>query len=644
MDKTVEGIQLLDLIPRDRLMRYLYSTSMFLRMPLRILDLSGATVLESSLAAGPNMNEGNSCPPAAWAGACDVMADRPMGRMLDDGFYLMAAPINYKNQPRGYLSACLNGKDGAGDQALPLLSLSASHLELLAEAGFDVESLSGEVVKVYEELALIYGLTARLGAKVDIKEICRIVMHEVKGVLDPTDIIFQLADFEAGVFRTILASGSHEGLASGFAPGLEEGLIGQAYVEHRSVLVCEVEETRHHKPWPFPIRRLLAVPLIAEGNVIGMISATNKKDGNEFNSREEKLISAIASVAAIAIKNAQLYSEIKGLFEGFVDATVTAVESRDPTTAGHSKRVAVLTVELAKKVSESDLPAFKGISFSREQLLELRYAGLLHDFGKVGVREFVLLKASKLPYGGIEEVRYRFDYIRLQKRFEVLENKHEVLLREGTEAYFKAISGIDSVLALDLEKLDRYQKLIEFSNDPQVFSTDLPELAGLSEVAEKCYHGSDGELHPYLTPFEFSYLHVLKGSLSPDERREIEMHVTHSYNFLSRIPWTENFPNIAEIIYTHHERMDGSGYPRGLKQNEIPFQARMMAIADTFDALTACDRPYKKSVSIEKALFILEMEASEGRLDSHLVQLFRDEKVYKSIAGTKSSVRNGSEA
>jgi len=643
MEKIIEGLQLVDLIPRDRLNRYLNSTSLFLKMPLRILDLSGATVLELSLAAGPNTNEGNSCPPAAWAGVCDVMGDRPTGRMLDDGSYLMAAPIHYKNHPRGYLAACLNGKDGAGDLALPLLSLSASHLEVLAEAGFEVESLSGEVVKVYEELALIYGLTARLGAKVDIEEICRVVMNEAKGVLDPTDIIFQLADFEAGVFRTILASGSHEGLAAGFAPGLEEGLIGQAYIVHRSVLVCEVEEMKHHKPWPFPIRRLLAVPLMAEGNVIGMITATDKKNGNEFNSREEKLISAIASVAAIAIKNAQLYSEIKGLFEGFVDATVTAVESRDPTTAGHSKRVAALTVELAKKVSESDLPAFKGITFSREQLLELRYAGLLHDIGKVGVREFVLLKASKLPYGGIEEVRYRFDYIRLLKRFEILEKKHEVLLREGTEAYFKTIPGIDSMMALDLEELDRYQKLIEFLNHPQVLSKDLPEIDGLSEVAEKSYHGSDGKLHPYLTPFEFGYLNVLKGSLSPDERSETEMHVTHSFHFLSRIPWTANFPKIAEIVYTHHERMDGSGYPRGLKQNEIPLQARMIAVADTFDALTAWDRPYKKSVSAEKALFILEMESSEGRLDSQLVQLFRDEKVYKMNAGITSFKRNGSE-
>lgn len=627
----------MDLVPRDRLTRYLDSTSAFMKAPLRVLDFSGTTVMESCRTDGACNDPKCPSPPDAWARVSDVMGDRPMGLTLDEGFYLMTAPVHYKGQKLGYISACLKGEDGIGDQAMPLLSLSVSHLEGLAEAGFDVESLSGEVVRVYEELALIYGLTARLGARVDVDEICRIVMDEAKKVLDPTDIILQLTDFKDGVFRTVLASGSHEDLAAGFAPRLEEGLIGQAYTEHRPVLVCEVEESRHHIPWPFPIRSVLAVPLVAEGKVVGMISATDKRNGDEFNSREEKLISAISSVAAIAIKNAQLYSEIKGLFEGFVDASVTAVEYRDPTTAGHSNRVATMSVELAKRVSESDLPAFRGILFTREQLIELQYAGLLHDFGKIGVRESVLLKEAKLPYGGIEEVRYRFDYIRLLKKYEALDKKHAILLGDGKEHYDSCTHETDSWLALELEKLDRYQKLVELANDPRVLITDLPELAGLKEVAEEQYSGPDGTLHPYLTPFEFSNLHVLKGSLSPAERHEIEMHVTHSYNFLTKIPWTANFPDIDKVVYSHHERLDGSGYPRRLKQDEIPFQARMMAVADVFDALTAWDRPYKKSVSPEKALFILEMEASEGKLDPHIVQIFRDAKVYKSVSGLKSS-------
>lgn len=641
MNKASEGLKLIDLIPRDRLTRYLNTTSMFLKAPLRVLDLSGTTVIESCLKTDAGSNGGRPCPPDAWTGVCSVLGNGPMVLMVDEGFRLMAAPIHYKGQPLGYLSACLNG---TGDHAMPLLSLSVSHLESLAEAGFDVESLSGEVVRVYEELALIYGLTARLGARVDIEEICRVVVNEAKSLLDPTDIILQLADFKAGVFRTVLASGAHEGLALGFSPALEEGLIGQAYTEHRSVIVCEVEESRHHKPWPFPIRRIIAVPLVAEGSVIGMISATDKRDGDEFNSREEKLISAISSVAAIAIKNAQLYSEIKDLFEGFIDASVTAVEARDPSTAGHSKRVATMVVELAKRVSESDLPPFKGIFFTREQLIELQYAALLHDFGKIGVRESVLLKESKLPHSTQIELTARFDYIRLQKKYESIEKKNGLLLNEGKDACLEAFTVADSELTAELEKLDRYQKLIWLANDPRVLFTDLPELAGLKEVTEQHFTGPDGRLQPYITPQELSYLHVQKGSLSKEERREVEEHVTHSYNFLNKIPWTESFPDIARIAYTHHEKMDGSGYPLGLKKDDIPLQARMIAVVDVFDALTAWNRPYKKPLSTEKALFILELEVSEGKLDPHLVQLFRDTKVYKSSDMiNQTAVRKGIE-
>jgi len=642
MGKTSEGLSLIDLIPRDRLTRYLNTTSMFLKAPLRVLDLSGVTVMESCLKSDTGANVGRPCPPDAWAGVCSVLGDGPMVLSLDEGFRLMAAPLVYKGQPLGYLSACLNG---TGDHAMPLLSLSVSHLESLAEAGVDVESLSGEVVRVYEELALIYGLTARLGARVDIDEICRVVVDEAKRVLDPTDIVLQLADLKAGVFRTSLACGAHEDLALAFSPALEEGLIGQAYTEHRSVIVCEVEESRHHKPWPFPIRRIIAVPLVAEGSVIGVISATDKRNGDEFNSREEKLISAISSVGAIAIKNAQLYSEIKDLFEGFIEASVTAVEARDPATAGHSKRVAAMVVELAKRVSESDLPPFKGIFFSREQLIELRYAALLHDFGKIGVRESVLLKESKLPHCTQVELASRFDYIKLQKRYESIEKKLDPLLREGPDAYLAAATMADTELAAELEKLDKYQKLIWLANDPRVLFADLPELAGLTEVAEQHYTGPDGSLHPYLTQEELSYLHVQRGSLSKEERREVEEHVTHSYNFLTKIPWTASFPDIARIAYTHHEKMDGSGYPLGLKKDDIPLQARMIAVVDIFDALTAWNRPYKNPLSTEKALFILELEVSDGKLDPHLVQLFRDTKVYKSSCMiNQSAVRKRSEA
>jgi HD-GYP domain-containing protein (c-di-GMP phosphodiesterase class II) len=594
--------RILDLIPRDRLVRYLRSTLKGRDVRLMVLDPEGAEVVA-------------------------VMPDA--GVEGDRSGQLMSVPIHFKEELLGFLASCRKA-DGPDDgDALAVLSLSASHLEALAEAGNEVESLSAEVVRVYEELSLIYGLTGKLGAKVDVEEICKVVADEVERVLNPADIMVQLADETRGVFRTVYSKGAHSSETASFTPGLEEGLIGRAFISHKSVLITDAQKDRRHTAWPFTITNLLAMPLLADGKVLGVITATDKQDGREFDSREEKLVSAISSVAAIAIKNSHLYLEIKDLLEGFINASVTAVESRDPTTSGHSTRVALMTVELAKKVDASDQAVFKDVSFTREQLLEMQYAGLLHDFGKIGVQESVLLKEAKLEPHQLEIIKGRFDYIKEHKIKESLERKLKAALEGGRESYLNSEGAIDSALAGELAMLERYLKLIEMSNDPRVLLTDLPELASLDEVADSYYPDAAGVMRPYLTPFEFKDLHVLKGSLNAEQRREIEQHVTHSYNFLSKIPWTNNFAHLAEIVYAHHEKLDGRGYPRGLAAQQIPLQAKMMTVADIFDALTAWDRPYKKSVSVQKALFILEMEASEGKVEPHLVQIFRDAKVYK---------------
>jgi len=509
----------------------------------------------------------------------------------------------------------------------------------LASLGYDVESLSGEVVRSYEELALIYGITARLGEKVGVDKICSVLVSEADRVLDANDILVQLADEKAGVFRTVCSSGLHQRESSGFTPGLEEGLTGLAYVGHRSVIVCEVSEDKRFTGWPYPVRRFLSVPMMAGGKVIGLITATDRRDGGEFDSRSEKLVSAMSSVAAIAIKNAQHYADIKGLLEGFIDASVTAVESRDPTTSGHSSRVAVLTLELARKVDRSDIPVFRGVKFSQEEILELNYACLLHDFGKIGVSESVLLKEAKLTADQLERVMYRFGYIKEKRRREAADRKLALMLDEGPDAYRAKSGDIDGWLEAELSSIEGYIALIKTMNNPRVLLTSVPELERLAGLQKVFYEGPEGEDRPYLTPFEFGNLSVKKGSLNPRERSEIETHVTNSYNFLSKVPWTEGFSRLSEIVKAHHEKLDGSGYPDGLRGDDIPLQSKMMAVADIYDALTACDRPYKDSVSSQKALSILEMEAGEGKLDPHLVQIFRDAGIYRLVESPGHSGR-----
>ncbi len=641
MEKISEPLfKIMDVIPRDRLSRYLKSVSDVFGMQVRLLDPSGAVLASVSV-------EKEAVPPdpdLPWERSGEIQGDRPVESEGPEGSLLMSAPVSFKGANIAWLTVCGEGEAWRGGRGLPVLELSAKHLESLAEAGLDVESLSGEVVRVYEELALIYGLTSRLGAKVGVDEICHVVADEAEKVLRPTDLMVMLADEDAGLLRSVAALGSHKELSMAFTPGLEEGLIGRSFVGHKSVLVCDVSVDRRHKNWPYVIGRLMVSPLVVGDNTIGVICASDKRDGVEFDSREEKLISTVASVAAIAIKNAQLYSNITRLLDGFIDASVSAVEYRDPTTAGHSARVAVLTVELAKKIAASELPAFKNVSFSKEQLLEMRYAGLLHDFGKIGVRESVLLKGAKLEAHRIEIIRGRFAYIAERKKRESLEKKLKVFGEAPREEYNIAASVMDEALKEELSLLDKYLQLIELANDPHVLVTDLPELTLLGEVAKCSYTGPGGETEPFLLPFEFNDLHVLKGSLNESERREIESHVTHSYNFLTKIPWTRNFPHISDIVHAHHEKLDGSGYPKGLTSGEIPLQAKMMAVADIYDALTAWDRPYKKSVSTQKALFILDMEAQEGKLDPYLVQIFRDAKVYEAARGVGPMSRANKEA
>ena len=316
-------------------------------------------------------------------------------------------------------------------------------------------------------------------------------------------------------------------------------------------------------------------------------------------------------------------------FEGFVHASVTAIESRDPTTSGHSERVADLTVGLAKVADKADEPAFRDIRFSLDDLKQIEYAALLHDFGKVGVREHVLVKAKKLyPYEK-ELIEARFNYIGKCIEAEGLKVTVENLLASSREAMEKSTGGLSPEFRSRLEELDAFVGFILKANEPSVLEEGGFER--LADIAKKSYLDAGGETQPYLTECEVAALQIARGSLTQPERQEIESHVVHSYNFLKQIPWGRTFRDVPEIAGAHHEKLDGSGYPLGLSSAEIPTPTKMMTIADIFDALTASDRPYKRAVPTEMALNILGSEVKRGKLDNDLYQLFVDSKVWRIV-------------
>lgn len=391
-------------------------------------------------------------------------------------------------------------------------------------------------------------------------------------------------------------------------------------------------------------RSILAVPIRNQKEqVLGVLQLINAKrafgarlDSLEavdayvvpYSARQQEIVLSLASQAAVAFENSRLYEDIQRLFEGFVRASVTAIETRDPATSGHSFRVANLTLALAEAVDREDSGLYAGVNFSRDQMREIRYASLLHDFGKVGVREEVLVKAKKLYPEQLELIKQRFGFVRRTLENEVLQSQMKYLLEKGREEFLAARKDFDCKLGGALREVDQYLEAVIWANEPTV----LPEgsFEDLEQIARIAYRDLDGAVRPLLTPEEVRLLSIRRGSLDEGERVQIEAHVLHTVNFLQQIPWTSELRNVTEIARGHHEKLNGTGYPYKLSAPEIPVQTRMMTIADIFDALAAADRPYKKAVSVERALEILDLAVQDNEIDPHLFGIFKAAKIYQS--------------
>jgi HD-GYP domain-containing protein (c-di-GMP phosphodiesterase class II) len=345
-----------------------------------------------------------------------------------------------------------------------------------------------------------------------------------------------------------------------------------------------------------------------------------------YDERSVELVSALAAQAAVSIENSLLYENIERLFEGFVTAAVSAIEARDPATFGHSERVATMAVSLARAVDRGGTGQYRGTRFSRTQLRELRYASLLHDFGKVGVSEQVLVKEKKLYSSDIEAIRGRFAFLKRTAALEYERRRAEWLLGNGREGYDALVAELDGHLGQHEAELDRLLSAVIAANEPTILSEEAG--AELSCLSQRTFLDIDGVERPLLTDEEVRFLTITRGNLDEQERREIEAHVTHTFRFLQQIPWTRELRDIPRIAYAHHEKLNGEGYPRGIRAEEIPVQTRIMTIADIYDALTATDRPYKPAVPSERALDILRMEAKDGMLDKDLLTTFIESRVY----------------
>ena len=388
-------------------------------------------------------------------------------------------------------------------------------------------------------------------------------------------------------------------------------------------------------------RSMLVIPMRNHlGKVIGVIQFINRKrDINitlstpeialketiKFDQEIIPVLQALASQAAVAIENNVLIDRVNTLFDGFVKASVRAIEQRDPTTSGHSFRVAELTCALAETTHKCDVGQFKGIQFSSDEMRELRFAALLHDFGKVGVREHVLTKAKKLSPEAYGEFIYRIAWEKERISNYYLSQKLSLLKKQQLS------SAIEEKLTLEeaskLQRLNNYMQAVADANEPSILSEGTFEH--LKQIREYVIEDVNGNSRGLIDELEFGALSIKRGSLTADERVEIESHVSHTIEFLKTIPWTPELSNVPKIAGAHHEKLNGCGYPKGLKKEEIPVGAKIMTVCDIFDALTAKDRPYKAAVPLDRALLILKNEVECGHIDSELVEMFCQTRIYQ---------------
>lgn len=372
----------------------------------------------------------------------------------------------------------------------------------------------------------------------------------------------------------------------------------------------------------YRIKSMLTVQLKnIEGEVVGVLQLLNKKKDPsiklsspdvvlktvvDFSYTDEVFLQSIGALAAVSIERTQLYESIEHIFEGFLSSSIAAIDERDRVTSGHSRRVMGYVMAFIEAANKCASGIFKEVSFSNDRKRQFKFAALLHDIGKIGVPEGLLTKEHHLSKGEFAAVLSRFDTI----RFQLLSKK------SGKKLHW-----------LSLEELEEDRLLLERINKSGFLSDE--EFKQLLTLKEKYFINSYGKKVPLLTEEEFEALAVKKGNLTESEREIINSHAVSSQRILSKIAWTPELERIPDIAAHHHERLDGTGYPHGLKKGELCLEDKILSVVDIYDAIVAQDRPYKPAMPPSKAIDILRSEAKAGHIDSDIVEFFITNNIYK---------------
>jgi HD-GYP domain-containing protein (c-di-GMP phosphodiesterase class II) len=381
-------------------------------------------------------------------------------------------------------------------------------------------------------------------------------------------------------------------------------------------------------------KSFLTVPLKDhEGEIIGVLQLLNARDFDTgeiipFDEEAERLAGSLASQVAISLTNRRLIADLKLLLESLIHLIATAIDEKSPYTGGHCKRVPILTLMLADAANRASEGAFKDFSMSEDERYELEIAAWLHDCGKITTPEYVVDKSTKLEtiYDRIETIDTRYEVLKRDAEIALL--KQKLAAREKGEAIDE--QALEQEYRENLRQLDDELDYLHLNNlGGEIMSEENKEkIAWISQ--RRWRH--NGEMVPLLSDNEVYNLSIDKGTLTPEEREVINNHITATIKMLEALPFPRHLKHVPEYAGGHHEKMDGSGYPRGLKREQMSVQARIMAIADIFEALTAKDRPYKPGKKLSESLRILGRLKEEHHIDPDLFKLFITERIYEKYA------------
>jgi HD-GYP domain-containing protein (c-di-GMP phosphodiesterase class II) len=366
-----------------------------------------------------------------------------------------------------------------------------------------------------------------------------------------------------------------------------------------------------------------------ESEIIGvlqLINATSPETGETvpFDNSDQRLAESLASQAAVALTNRQLIAQLEDLFESTIRMINSAIDEKSPYTGGHCQRVPELTMMLAEAVSEATEGPMAGFTLSEKDRYELRIASLLHDCGKITTPVHVVDKARKLEtiYDRIHLLDTRFEVVRRDAEIRLLK-----ALATGADRSEAAAVYADFVAEMEVDR-----ELLRKSNIGGERMSD-DDIARVRAIATKYrWQNPAGEEVPFLDDEELENLTIRAGTLTEKERQVINYHISATIKMLEQLPWPKHLRNVPEYAGGHHERMDGKGYPRGLTREQMSPQARMMGIADIFEALTATDRPYKIGMNLSQALSILENFRKNGHIDPDLHEIFVKSEVFRKYA------------